>query len=131
MCPFYCIFACLFLCFLFVCGSACGAVGVKDRNKVPDARMTASSYFNSNSYPYYGRLNGDRGYTAWCAATDKIDYLQVDVGAGHSVCAVATQGDTAYPHWTISYKVHLSTDEVTWSSYKENNAEKVTKIIYS
>ena len=108
---------------MFVCGSACGAVGVKDRNKVPDARMTASSY--------YGRLNGDRGYTAWCAATDKIDYLQVDMGAVHSVCAVATQGDTAYPHWTISYKVHLSTDEVTWSSYKENNVEKVTKIIYS
>ena len=28
-------------------------------------------------------------------------------------------------------KVHPSTDGVTWNSYKENNAEKVTKIIYS
>ena len=53
------------------------------------------------------------------------------MGAVHSVCAVATQGETVYSEWTTSYKVHLSTDGVTWNSHKENNVEKVTKIIYS
>ena len=116
-----------------VWGSVCGVVGVEDRNKIPDARMTASSYANSYYYPYYGRLNGYSGYGGWCAdtATDRTDYLQVDMGAVHSLCAVATQGAQTYSYWTTSYKVHLSKDGVTWNSYKENNIEKVTKIIYS
>ena len=121
----------MFFIYLFIfCGSVCEPVGVEDRNKIPDARMTAGSYFDSNSYPYYGRLNGNRGYGAWCAATNITDYLQVDMGVVQSVSAMTTQEDIAYPHWTTSYKVHLATDGVTWNSYKENNVEKVTKIIY-
>jgi len=94
--------------------------------------MTASTYFDSRYYPYYGRLHEYRGYGAWCTktTTDRKDYLQVDVGAVGFVCAVATQGQS-YSYWITSYKVHLSTDGVTWESYKENNVEKVTKIIYT
>ena len=93
--------------------------------------MTASTFYGNNYYPYYGRLNGNRGNGAWCSktTTDKTDYFQVDMGAVHSVCAVATQGYRTGPVWTASYKVHLSTDGVTWTNYKENNVEKVTKII--
>jgi len=95
--------------------------------------MTASTYHNTNYYPYYGRLNGKWGNGAWCTkiTTDRTDYLQVDMGAVHSVCAVATQGEISHPEWTTRYKVHLSTDGVTWKSYKENNVEKVTNITYS
>ena len=97
--------------------------------------MTANSHFGSSYYPYYGRLNEIRGYGAWCALQLKTpagtNYLQVDMGAVHSVCAVATQGERLSDDWTEKYKIHLSTDERTWSSYKENNTEKVTKIIYS
>ena len=116
-----------------MCLSECGAVGVEDRNKIPDSRMTASSYYDGRYHPYYGRLNGKRGLGAWCALTktDRTDYLQVDMGAVYSVCAVATQGHRANTQRTTSYKVHLSTDGVTWNSYKENNVEKVTKLIYS
>jgi len=39
----------------------CQPVGVADVNKIPDARMTASTSASSNYYPYYGRLNGGRG----------------------------------------------------------------------
>jgi len=115
-----------------VCLSECGAVGVEDRNTIPDARMTASSYYDIYYYPYYGRLNGIRGDGAWCTKTrtDRTDYLQVDMGAVHSVCAVETQGHGGGSTWITSYKVHLSTDGVTWNGYKENNVEKVTKIIY-
>ena len=112
--------------------SECGSVGVEDRNNIPDARMTATSYHDSRYYPYYGRMIENRGGGGWCAKTqtDRTDYLQVDMGAVHSVCAVATKGQR-YTHWTTSYKVHLSTDGVTWISYKENNVEKVIKITYS
>ena len=127
----------LFVCFVFflffVCGSVCGPVGVEDRNKIPDLRMTASSYPSSFFYPHYGRLSENRGNGAWCtrwSTTDRTEYLQVDMGEVHSVCAVATQGERISQEWTKSYKVHLSTDEVAWSSYKENNREKVTKIVY-
>ena len=91
--------------------------------------MTASTYFSGVYHPYYGRLNGNRGYGAWCpkTKTDRTDYLQVDMGAVHSVCAVATQGgENGLSETTTSYKVHRSTDGVTWNSYKENNVEKVT-----
>ena len=113
--------------------SECGAVGVENTNKIPDARMTASSYHSNNYLPYYGRLNENRGNGAWCAktTTDRTDYLQVDVGAVQSVCAVATQGHKRTTNWITSYKVHLSADGVTWNSYKENNVEKVTRITYS
>ena len=109
----------------------CGPVGVEDRNTVSDSKMTASTIASGGYYAYFGRLNEYRGDGAWCAktTTDRTDYLQVDMGAVHSVCAVATQGHRTGDYWTTSYKVHLSTDAVTWSSYKENNVEKVTKII--
>ncbi|XP_078374637.1 uncharacterized protein LOC144658156 [Oculina patagonica] len=112
---------------LTVATGVCGAVGVEDRNTIPDARITASTFINSHVYPYYGRLNENRGNRVWCPRTtsDRTDYLQVDMGAVHSVCAVATQGHGTGSFWTTSYKVHLSTDEVTWNVYKENNVEKV------
>ena len=111
----------------------CRPVGVEDRNSISDSKMTASTINSNSYYAYYGRLNEDRSNGAWCAktSTDRTDYLQVDMGAVHSVCAVATQGHRKGSHWTTSYKLHLSTDGVTWNSYKENNVEKVTKIIYS
>ena len=116
-----------------MCRSVCGAVGVEDRNKTADARMTASTSFSSYYHSYYGPLNGKRGNGAWCAKTrtDRTDYLQVEMVAVHSVCAVATQGHRTSDFWVTSYKVHLSTYGVTWNSYKENNVVKVTKIIYS
>ena len=89
--------------------------------------MTASSYHNSRYYPYYGRLNENRGNKAWCTTTrtDRTDYLQVDMGAVYSVCAVATQGSPFESVWITSFKVYFSTGGVIWNAYKENNEEKV------
>ena len=111
----------------------CGPIGIEDSNKIADARMTADSYYDTNFYPHYGRLNGNRGNGAWCPKTeiDRTDYLQVDMGAVEYVCAAATQGEKVGHAWTTSYKVNLSIDGVTWNSYNENNVEKVTKIICS
>ena len=107
----------------------CDPVGVADRNTIPDSRMTASTLYYNRYHSYYGRLHEKRGQGGWCTKTksDRTDYLQVDMGTVRSVCAVATQGLRAGSAWTTSYKLHLSTDGVTWNTYKETNIEKVSK----
>ena len=105
-------------------------MGVADINTIPDDRITASTFYISNQQPYYGRLNGQRGSVgAWCTKTtdDRTDYLQVDMGAVHSVCAVATQGATE-GYWTTSFKLKLSLDGTTFNYYMEGNAVKVNKL---
>ena len=102
----------------------CTPVGVADRNIIPDDQLTASSTFPA-AHPHYGRLNETRESGHWCAQTTQMDedYLQVDMGAVQSVCAVATQGPILIH--TSSYKLQLSIDGKTWNFYKENNNEKV------
>ena len=92
--------------------------------------MTASSYASSGFYPHYDRLNGKSQYRAWCPGSprDRTDYLQVDMGAVRSVCALATQGDRLHDERTTSYKVHFSLDEKIWDTYKESISVKVRKL---
>ena len=47
------------------------------------------------------------------------------MGEVHFVCAVATQGLRRYSAWTLSYKLKLSADGITWNTYKETNIGKV------
>ena len=98
-----------------------------DNNTIPDARMTASDFLDTRSFPYYGRLRGTRGDGGWCSRrrSGKKKYIQVDMGEVRSLCGVATQGIQSYPEWTTSYKLHLSTNSTTWNIYKETNIEKV------
>ena len=67
------------------------------------------------------------GWGGWCPKTvsDRTDYLQVDMGTMLSVCAVATQGEKVYHELTTSYKLHLSTNGVTWNVYEETSTAKV------
>ena len=104
---------------------ACKAVEVTDPKKIPDARMTASTVYGSGYQPYYGRVNTKRG-SRWCPKTtsDRTDYLQVDMGAVHSVCAVATQTLNT-GEYTKTYYLRLSVDGLTWNTYEENKAKKV------
>ena len=116
---------CPILCSL-VLSAVCVPVGVQDPSRIPDSSMTASSYY-SGYYPHYGRLHGTRGGGAWFPKThNSTEYLQVDMGAQLTVCAVATQGAAGLPVWTRRYKLSLSRDGVTWSFYKENNKTKVS-----
>ena len=105
----------------------CKPIGVVDRNRISDARMTASSSYNNDYHPSYGRLNESSGNGGWCPKTnsDRTDYLQVDMGEVRSVCGVATQGIRGSTIWTTSYKLQLSTNSITWNNYKETNIEKV------
>ena len=105
-------------------------MGVANISTIPDDRITASTFAGSNFQPYYGRLNGSRGSLgAWCPNTnsDRTDYLQVDMGAVRSVCAVATQGSSG-SHWVTSFTLKLSFDGTTFNYYMEDNAVKVNKL---
>ena len=52
--------------------------GVED-GTVEDSSITASSFLDSASQPFSGRLNSTAG--AWCPnASDKQQYLQIDLG---------------------------------------------------
>ena len=103
---------------------ACKAVEVTDPKKIPDDRMTASTVHGSGYQPYYGRVNTKRG-SRWCptSTSDRTDYLQVDMGAVHSVCAVATQTLNT-GEYAKTYYLRLSVDGVTWNTYEENKAKK-------
>ena len=107
----------------------CKSVRVADRNRIPDARVTASSFHSTGYDPYYGRLQGNRGRGAWCAKTSSAgtEYLQVDLGTVLDVCALATQGNQKEGQRTTTYKVHMSTDGINWNTYKEQSIEKVWK----
>ena len=108
----------------------CEAIGVYDKSKIPDQRMTASTVFNGAFDATRGRLWHQGIGGSWeprYPAGSRADWLQVDMGAVVSVCAVATQGNGyLYPDWVTAYKVRLSTDGVAWNFYQENNVEKVS-----
>ena len=107
--------------FLYL-SAVCAPVGVEDPHLIPKAQITASSYYLSY-YPHMGRLNGVKG---WCQKTTAItdDYIQVDMGALHTVCAIATQGKKN-GSFVKSYKLSFSIDESSWSVYQEQNIDKV------
>ena len=52
------------------------------------------------------------------------------MGEVRFLCGVATQGLQGSSAWTTSYKLQLSTDGITWNTYKETNIEKVRRELY-
>ena len=86
----------------------CGPVGVTDNNTIPDARMTASSSYDSYEYHHYGRLHETRGAGGWCprSTTDRTDYLQVDMGevrAGELLLDHQLQTTIIYKRYNLEY----------------------------
>ena len=52
------------------------------------------------------------------------DYIQVDMGAVRTVCAVATQGKKN-GSFIKSYKLSFSIDGTSWTAYQEQSVDKV------
>ena len=99
------------------------SVGLEDSSKIPDYRFTASSN-GVNKPPSLGRLKGS---VAWVPSTtnNADDFLQIDLGSVYAVCSVATQGAPNANEWTTTYKIKTSLDNSNWTTYVENNADKV------
>ena len=102
-------------------------IGVEDPKKFPNHRMTASSFLRDRYAPYIGRLHM-HPYCWEPKTRNNIpnDYLQLDLGGAHFICAVATQGNSVEREWTTKYQISLSADNDLWSTYKESGKIKVS-----
>ena len=102
------------------------SVGVSNSSIIYDQRFSASSS-RVSSLASNGRLNGA---SAWIPSSNNNsnDYLQIDLGSVHVVCAVATQGNPSANDWTETYKLKTSLDNMNWQWYQENNAVKVCMV---
>ena len=109
--------------FLIFLGCVLDPVGVSDSSVISDQRFSASSSLSGRS-PSDGRLKGSN---AWIPATnnDNNDFLQIDLGSVYFVCGVATQGNPNNDHWTKTYKIKTSLDNVWGAFYSEGGSEKV------
>ena len=109
----------------------CKAVGLVDRNRIPDARMTASSFYDSRYRPSYGRLNESSGHGGGALKLDLTEQTIFKLIWVKCVFfGVATQGLLRGSAWTTSYKLQLSTNGTTWNTYRETNIEKVRRELY-
>ena len=105
----------------------CKAIGVSaDIYDIQDSQMTTTSNYLAY-YAYNGRLNGSSG---WCAGNRDGDYLQIDMGAEYSVCAVATQGKSSGSYLT-SYQLSFSSDGQSWTTYQEDGQNKVFNYLHN
>ena len=101
-------------------------IGVEDRSKFPDYRMTASSFLRDRFAPYIGRLNMQYCWEPKTKTNTPNDYLQLDLGGAQFICAVATQGCSIPEEWTTKYQISLSADNDAWSTYNESGKIKVS-----
>ncbi|KAI8514606.1 hypothetical protein Bbelb_071970 [Branchiostoma belcheri] len=96
---------------------------------IPDDSITASKTTNTQSLPYFGRLNVVRGYGRWAPDSSNIgQWLQVDLGVIKRVTGTITQGSTwsVRPQWVTLYKLEYSIDGTFWTTYPESvNSDKI------
>ena len=99
---------------------------------IPDARITASSFYQANEIlpPRAGRLN--KPASAWCSQSNQPgEWLKVDLTQKMIVTKIATQGKPVNNmQWVTSYKVSFSQDGHAWEVYKEHGVEKVKWLSY-
>ena len=88
--------------------------------------MTATTFLSDWYSPYNGRLNARPTWESKTPFDNGKDYLQLDLGGVHFICAVATQGNKKALEWTKKYEISLSLNNDVWSTYKENGQTKVS-----
>jgi len=85
------------------------------RSRHPSPRATrpttASSTENAN-FPAAFATDGDPG-TRWSSAYSDPQWLQVDLGASHTVTGIDLNWETAY---ATAFKIQTSNDATTWTT---------------
>ncbi|XP_072174633.1 lactadherin-like [Diadema setosum] len=79
---------------------------------IPDSSITASSYYNSEVYPRFARLNGPH---RWCSSESNTDqWLRIDLGEVFMVTGVITQGRANTERWVTSIHISTSLNDIDW-----------------
>ncbi len=89
-----------------VSGGSCGTT-----NLALNHTATASSQENA-AFPAQDAVDGNAG-TRWSSAFSDPQWLQVDLGASHSVCKVVLSWEAAY---ATAFQVQTSADGSTWTT---------------
>ena len=107
------------------------AVGVADKDIVLNGKMTASSMYWKDSFAYYARLNGNKGY-GWCSdeCCENDEWLQVDIGRTIEICGIATQGSPRGQYWVEDFKFSYSTDGSSWTTYQDPEGTEMVRWNY-
>jgi hypothetical protein len=87
-------------------GTSCGTT-----NLALNQPATASSLENA-SFPASNAVDGNTG-TRWSSQFSDPQWLQVDLGATHSVCKVTLDWETAY---ATAFQIQTSNDAANWTS---------------
>ena len=93
------------------------------RGTIPDSDITASTVYNSDSYPQFARLGNNRAWTA--DPTDKHPWIQVNLQKGMNITAIAVQGlkGSGYITW---FHLSYGDDGNTWMNYTVQGGIKVS-----
>ncbi|XP_044163259.1 lactadherin-like isoform X1 [Acropora millepora] len=92
------------------------AVGL-EHLMIEDSKLSQSRG-SGKAHPSCARLNNQQ--CAWCPPSGNGHFLQVDLGRGFHITAIATQGFlTTKDYYVKKYKVSYSKDGKTWSLFPE------------
>jgi len=105
-----------------------------ENHQITTAQISASSQFDGNGQPTYGRLHFKGGHGAWTVgANDFNQWIQIDLRVEVNVTFVATQGRYGDPNQRVTqYKLQYSKDGISFQVYKQNgeNSDKVRKCYF-
>ena len=94
---------------------------------VLNARIKATSCFNTNHMPHFARL---RGPSCWLPAaesfksSDQHDWIQFDAGHICFIGAIYTQGSPVKRHWVMEFAVETSIDKTRWTPFANASGSK-------
>ena len=93
-----------------------------ENGDIGDYQISASSYWDYEHAPYYGRLQSN---TAWIPQlSDGDPYITVDLLYITMLCGITTQGYTM-DNFVTSFKISLKVGDKPFTPYQENGQEKV------
>lgn len=91
-------------------------------DRIPDDRITASSWLSAKHLPRYGRLDRNMGHGAWCSArNDAQPYLEIDVEIEHMITGIIIQGkhrlssDKLGFAWVTEFSLSFTANRKNWT----------------
>jgi len=96
--------------------------------KITPAQISASSQYDGDHAPNYGRLHYQGYYGTWAAGVNDINqWIQIDFTVQTTVTYVATQGRLGGGQRVTHYKLQYSNDGNSFQVFKQQgeNTDKV------
>ena len=93
-----------------------------ENGQIHDYQINASSYWNYEHAPYYGRLHSSTGWIS--DLSDAAPYIAVDFLTITLLCGITTQG-YAVDNFVTSLKISFKVGDNPFNPYRENGHEKV------